>query len=149
MNVIKVILLTLFISLNAYATEEINAPEQLGLHGYDPVAYFNSGPRKGSEYTSTVYDKVKYLFSSVENQKAFVINPQRFLPEYGGYCAYGVRMGKKLDIDPMAFEINNNRLYVMLNRATHKIWQQDVAGNIRIANQIWPKIQSKSLESLK
>jgi hypothetical protein len=67
---------------------------------------------------------------------------------YGGYCAYGVRMGKKLDIDPFAYEVLDGHLYVLLNRATHKLWQRDMLENVKISDRLWPQLRSKSKESL-
>ena len=67
---------------------------------------------------------------------------------YGGYCAYGVRMGKKLDNDPLAYEIKDGRLYVLLNRATHKMWEQDMSENIQVSDRLWPQIKTKSIRSL-
>ncbi|MBE9564370.1 MAG: hypothetical protein IMF17_03920, partial [Proteobacteria bacterium] len=78
----------------------------------------------------------------------FRLMPEQYAPMYGGYCAYGVRMGKKLDIDPLAFEINDGHLYVLLNRSTHRIWKQDMEKNIQISDMLWPQIQIKSVDSL-
>ena len=66
-----------------------------GISGYDPVAYFTEGkPERGSGYHVTVVDGVTYVFANAEHRKMFEANPQKYLPAYGGYCAYGVAVGK-------------------------------------------------------
>lgn len=139
----------LLISANAFATDDINMENQVALHGYDPVSYFSGRPTPGDETIFTVKDRVKYLFSSQHNKALFDDAPDHYVPMYGGYCAYGVRMGKKLDNDPFVYEIKDDRLYVMLNRATHRIWQQDMSRNIQISDRLWPQIKSKPINSLK
>src|SRR5262249_19789081 len=71
-----------------------NAP---GLGGYDAVAYFTDGkPMRGSGYHVTVHDGVTYAFTSTEHKEMFEATPQKYLPAYGGYCAYGVAVGMKV-----------------------------------------------------
>ena len=64
-----------------------------------------------------------------------------YVPQFGGYCSYGVRMGKKLDIDPQAYAIRNDRLYLLLNRATREVWRKDLDRNIEIARRLWPSLR--------
>ncbi|PMO13302.1 YHS domain-containing (seleno)protein, partial [Vibrio sp. 10N.222.55.C12] len=78
----------------------------LAIKGYDPVAYFaNEGPVKGtSEFTAT-YKNAIYNFASSENRDEFRANPEAYAPQYGGYCAFGVAMGKKFETDPLAWKV--------------------------------------------
>jgi len=138
----------LLVSDRVLAADEINIDDQIALHGYDPVSYFSGKPAQGENAFFSVNDQVKYLFSSVDNKRAFDKDPDHYIPMYGGYCAYGVRMGKKLDNDPLAYEIKDEHLYVMLNRATHKMWEQDMSENIQISDNLWPQIKTKSIRSL-
>lgn len=145
------VLLSIFLSLMSMvvvAADEINIKDNQALHGYDPVTYFSDKPMKGDQAILSLYKQVEYHFTSLQNKTIFERSPERYLPMYGGYCAYGVRMGKKLDIDPFAYEIRDGRLYVLLNRATHKMWQQDMEKNIQVSDQTWPEIKAKSIESL-
>lgn len=135
-------------SKSALASDEINVEDELALHGYDPVSYFSGKPIHGKDNFFSINNEVKYLFASVENKQMFDDGPEHYIPMYGGYCAYGVRMGKKLDINPLAYEINDGHLYVLLNRATHKMWEQDMAENIQISDRLWPQIRTKSIKSL-
>jgi len=132
----------------ATAEDEINISEYGALRGYDPVSYFSGKPVRGRELISSIINNVEYHFSTISNKRKFDNTPEAYIPMYGGYCAYGVRMGKKLNIDPLAFEIINDQIYVLLNRATHKIWQQNIAENIRVADSLWPQIKTKSIKSL-
>ena len=114
------------------------------LRGYDPVAYFTVGkPVHGSEQFSAEHGGGKYLFSTAANRDAFVANPEKYAPQYGGYCAFGVALGKKFDVDPASFKIVDGRLYLNLNPQVLKKWSQDVAGYVAKGEANWPKIRDK------
>jgi YHS domain-containing protein len=113
----------------------------VALGGYDPVGYYRTGAATpGDDAYELRYDGSVYHFASVENLTSFEADPARYLPRYGGFCAYGVRMGRKLPIDPTAFDIVDGRLYLFLDRATRHTWHQDETGNIQIADKIWPEL---------
>lgn len=115
----------------------------IALAGYDVVAYATTGQAMpGTPRYSSRHDNAVYHFTSAENRTAFEADPGRYRPEYGGYCAYGVRMGRKLPIDPTAFERVDGKLYVFLDRATKLTWKEDKGSNIQIANRIWPDLSS-------
>ena len=66
----------------------------VAIKGYDPVAYFTKGaPVRGSKTHSLKHAGVEWRFSSAENKTAFAANPAKYMPAYGGYCAYGVSRG--------------------------------------------------------
>lgn len=130
------------------AEDEINLSDDMALHGYDPVSYIAGSPVPGGQAIFAMHDGVRYLFSSVDNHVQFALQPERYIPKYGGYCAYGVRMGKKLDVDPLAYEVKDESLYLLLNRATHALWKRDMVENIQIANDTWPKIKALPSQSL-
>lgn len=138
----------LLLSNSIFASDEVNIVNQLALNGYDPVSYFSGKPVQGNAEIYSIDEQARYLFSTRINKKIFDQDTERYRPMYGGYCAYGVRMGKKLDADPLSYEVIDDRLYLMLNAATYKLWTQDKVNNIQISNRLWPKIQSKSKTSL-
>ena len=145
-----VFLYCLLTTFQLIAAEEINIDTKGHiLKGYDPVSYFYGKPTHGKTNLNYTYDDAKYLFSSAENRNKFVNDPMRYAPKFGGYCSYGVRMGKKLDIDPLAYAIKDDRLYVLLNRATLQLWLRDQSNNILIAESLWPKLKPKTLDELK
>lgn len=115
------------------------------LSGYDAVAYqTESKPVKGSAEFTAAHDGVIYRFASAANRDAFKANPQKFAPAYGGYCAMGVAVGKKLPADPAAFSVVNGRLFLNVNQEVKGMWSKDVAGNNAKANRNWAKVKDRS-----
>lgn len=138
------LLIPVLLSNTSYATDagiNIN-DESIALHGYDPVSYFQETPVEGKDSLKFQHQGVTYLFSTQKNLSQFSKAPGKYQPLFGGYCAYGVRMGKKFDIDPLAYAIEDGNLYVLLDRSTKKIWDQERKRNIAIAERIWPSIKS-------
>jgi YHS domain-containing protein len=138
------LLLNLFLlscSINSATADDFNVNEEgVALHGYDPVAYFNSTPKKGSSRITASHANAVFYFATQENLKQFQSNPDKYTPQFGGYCSYGVRMGKKLDIDPESYAVRKNQLYLLLNRSTKELWDKDRGRNIAIADRLWPSI---------
>lgn len=139
----------------AYAYDETSHSAQnvdangVGLHGYDPVAYFTVGePTVGLEKFEATYDGVRYRFSSAENRAAFTKEPAKYVPAYGGFCAMGASLGKKFDGDPNYWKIVNGRLYVNVNADVDKRWKEDPPANISKGNQNWPVIKEKTPKEL-
>ncbi len=121
----------------------------LAVHGYDVVAYFTVGqPTRGRAKHSTVYEGATYRFASAEHLNAFEKDPDSYLPQYGGYCAFGVSVGAKFDGDPLLWRIVDGKLYLNLNEDIQKAWQKDISGNIKKANRNWMKIASKTPQEL-
>lgn len=115
----------------------------LGLHGVDPVAFIQLGNRiEGTAKFTAVHDGVAYYFTSEENLKTFEANPARYTPQNGGYCTFGVSVGKKFDGDPKYAAVVNGKLYVFLNEDILKAFQKDQAGTIAKAETNWKQIRS-------
>ncbi len=135
--------LALFAPLAAQAESFThNAP---AVHGYDVVSYHTAKrPVRGNGYFASNHEGATYLFSSEENKKTFDANPAKYVPAYGGYCAYGVSVGKKFDGDPEVWRVVDGRLYLNLDASIQDEWFKDVNGHIRTANKNWPKIENKS-----
>lgn len=121
----------------------------LALHGYDAVSYFTDGaPRRGKAEHSTLWNGAVYRFSSAKHLEAFTADPERYAPQYGGFCAYGVSVGKKFDGDPEVFAIVDGKLYLNLNRSIQSTWEEDVPGNVAKAEREWPQIREVSPDKL-
>ena len=121
----------------------------LGLHGADPVAFIEIGNRiEGTAAYTAVHDGVAYYFSTQANQQAFEELPERYLPQFGGFCALGVSVSKKFDGDPRYAAVENGRLYVFLNEAVFVQFQKDRAGTVARAEVNWRRIRSASADSL-
>ena len=140
----------------AYAVDENNvapgltaAGAPLGLHGVDPVAFIEIGNRvEGRAEYSAVHEGVAYYFSTEENQEIFEDNPVRYLPENGGFCTYGVSVGKKLDGDPQFASVLDGKLYVFLNEEIFQLYQKDRAGTIAKAAKNWREIEHTAATAL-
>lgn len=141
---------------DVFAVAEINvAPGKtlagpgIALHGYDPVAYFTRAkPVQGSAAFSHVHGGATYRFADAENLKAFKADPAKYVPAYGGYCAYGVAVGAKFDGDPRYWKIIDGRLYLNLNRKIQDAWLKDVPGYIEKAEKSWTRIKHKDPATL-
>ena len=126
------------------------AKAPLALHGYDPVAYFTEGrARIGKDAFIAAHDGAAYRFVSQANKEKFEQNPEQYVPQFGGFCAYGVSVGAKFDGDPTLFKVVNGKLYLNLNPDIQKTWQKDVNGNIAKAEQNWTRIREKAPADLK
>lgn len=119
------------------------------LHGYDPVAYFSAGkPTPGDAKFSVEHAGATYRFANAENLKAFQANPDRYVPQYGGFCAMGAALGKKLDVDPTQFRVVDGKLYLNVNADVFKKWSEDVPGNVAKADANWPSIKDSAPSAL-
>lgn len=126
------------------------AKAPLAIHGYDPVAYFTEGRAViGKAAFTATHDGAAYRFSSQANKDAFERNPERYVPQYGGFCAFGVSVGAKFDGDPTLWKVVDNKLYLNLNPQIQEKWQQDVSGNIAKADQHWKRIRDKAPAEIK
>jgi YHS domain-containing protein len=115
------------------------------LRGYDAVAYFKDGsPVKGTAEYRAEYKGSTFHFASPANRDAFVADPGRYAPQYGGYCAYGTAKGYKAAIDPAAFTVVDGKLYLNYNRDVQKEWNKDVPGFVSKADRNWPKVSTQS-----
>ncbi|WP_319554139.1 YHS domain-containing (seleno)protein [uncultured Vibrio sp.] len=137
---------SLFFSSLSFASAINLGENDVAIHGYDPVAYFvNNKPVEGSAKYTATHEGAIYRFSSADNRDMFKANADKFAPQFGGYCAMGVALNKKLDIDPSAFYIKGDKLYFNLNKTVQKKWLEDVPGNIKTANRIWDGIEDLSI----
>lgn len=113
----------------------------LAVQGYDVVAYQTAmqATRGIPQFTAT-HDGATYRFASAENRDRFVADPARYIPAYGGYCAMGVAVNRKFDIDPLAFTLVEGRLYLNKDMGTRRAWMRDVPGNNMKADANWPQV---------
>lgn len=113
----------------------------VGAGGYDVVAYHTDGKAtRGNGWHVATHQGTTYLFSSKKNRKLFVKNPDKYLPEYGGYCAYGLSIGKKFYADPTVWKVVDGRLFLNLDTKIQAKFESDLSGNIQKADANWPKV---------
>ena len=141
-------LISTFILGNAAYAADIgmNADaNDVAVHGYDTVSYFvDNKPMQGSSEFTATHNNAIYQFVSAEHRDAFRANPEKYAPQYGGYCAFGVSVERKFDGDPLAWKVVDGKLYLNLNKDVQKAWFKDIPGKIAAANGIWPEIKSVS-----
>lgn len=143
-------LMWLVLPMSALAQEFNLDAAGLALRGYDPVAYFAAGkPEAGrSEFTAS-HKGATYRFVSAANRDAFVAAPERYLPQYGGWCAFAAADGKKADGDPQVWRIENGKLYLNYNRSVGQRWSADIPGFVARADAKWPEIREKKPSELR
>ncbi|MBE9609538.1 YHS domain-containing (seleno)protein [Chitinilyticum piscinae] len=132
------------------STAAVNVDAQgVGLQGYDPVAYFtDKAPVLGNSAYKASHNGVTYHFASKAHRDQFTANPAHYAPQFGGFCAMGVALDKKLDGDPQAWKIVDGKLYLNVNKEVQKKWLEDVPGNLKKANMEWPQIKDKAPKDL-
>ena len=126
--------------------DNLNVEDGLAIDGYDPVAYFIAGkPLEGKKDFTAKVDEVTYRFSSVANRDLFQKDPQKYQPQYGGWCAYAMGdSGEKVEVDPETFKIVDNKLYLFYNayfNNTLKKWNADESNLKKKADVNWKKIK--------
>lgn len=115
----------------------------VGIRGYDPVAYFDGAPSAGSRTIEYTFEGTTYRFTNEGNRDRFVKEASRYLPQYGGFCAYAVSRGYTAPIDPLAWKIVDGKLYLNYSKRVQKLWEEDIPGNIAKGDANWPGIVVK------
>lgn len=116
----------------------------LAVDGYDVVAYFTDGkPVEGSKEHTHDWQGATWRFVSGAHREAFVAAPEKYAPQFGGYCAWAVANGYTYDADPEAWSIVDGKLYLNYNKKVQSQWAQDQAGNIAKGNANWPAVLKK------
>lgn len=129
--------------LTAFAQDVTNA--LVGVQGYDLVTYqTRKAPLHGNGNYLSVYKGVTYEFIGPETKQVFDASPEKYVPAFNGYCAFGVSVGKKFIGDPLVWKVVDNRLYLNLDQGIRDTWIQDIPGNLEKANANWPKIINKN-----
>ena len=148
------LLLFCFSGSLVFAQVEPVGKDNVAIGGYDLVAYFLPGKAtKGSPDFKATHKTVIYYFSTAANRDAFVTNPDKYLPQYDGWCALAVgQQKKKVNINPETFKITDGKLYLFYN-SSHKLsgtkfnslqpWVKDESNLIKKANENWPSVNSK------
>ena len=127
--------------------KEINVAEgNLAIEGYDSVSYFKEkSPLKGKPEFKHVWKKATYNFSSQENLDSFKESPEKYAPQYGGYCAYAMSLDAVSPVDPKVFQVVEGKLYLQHNKKAQDLWVPEKKENITKADGFWSKYPKKSL----
>ncbi len=121
-----------------------NAKNGLAVEGYDVVSYFAETPLEGEKQIFAIYMGTTYRFANEGNKQLFETNPQKYVPQYGGWCAYAMGVsGDKVKVDPETFKILDGKLYLFYNfwgNNTLKTWNEDEQKLKADADKYWSDI---------
>jgi len=120
----------------------------IALEGYSAVSYADLGlAQKGVKDYKSTYQDVAYYFTSAEQKRSFDSNPSKYLPQYGGFCAFGIYAGAKFRVDPNKFISEDGKYFLFLNNLeldAKELWlnEQSQSSLIATANQNWKKLST-------
>jgi YHS domain-containing protein len=130
---------------NAKPIDLVFSTKDGAIQGYDPVAYFTDGkPVKGKTDLVYVWKDATWHFASDEHRNLFEQNPEKYAPEFGGYCAYGWSKGYNAKIDPIAWTILNDKLYLNYNLDVKAKWDEKRREYIEMATKNYQKAVEKA-----
>lgn len=113
----------------------------VAINGYDAVAYFaEETPVRGSEAFTYAWNGATWRFASAENRDAFAEDPEKYAPQYGGYCAYAVARGYTAKTEPEAFSIVDGKLYLNYSLQVRAVWSKDITGYVAKGDANWPAV---------
>lgn len=134
--------LLLFASIVPAFAGEFFEEDGVAIRGYDPIAYFaEMKPVKGLAEFHAEYQGSTFYFSTATNRDRFTMQPDKFAPQYGGYCAFGMAKGYKAVIAPAAFTVVDDKLYLNYSESVRSQWKLDIPGYIHQANANWPDVK--------
>ena len=150
------IALSFSVSAAAFAADEYNvstgvttAGAPLGLHGVDAVALSTlNAVAEGDAAHTVVVDGVAYYFASANTAQKFEAAPNKYLPQFGGFCAFAVALGKKFDGDPQFADIVDGKLYLFVNAEIFEKYKKDSKRIIANAHKKWPSIRNTAVGDL-
>jgi YHS domain-containing protein len=114
----------------------------VALGRFDAVSYsvHDHQPMLGTREFSTVYKGSTFYFITNSNLHTFLVDPERYAPQFGGFCAYNAAQGQKIAASPRVFALVDGKLYLFSNGDARKNWKQDVAGNVARATEQWANL---------
>jgi hypothetical protein len=140
-STVLVLLLTLPIMSHAETPIYTGFFSNQAISGFDTVAYFQEGKAvKGNDNFTTNYKDVQWQFKNQSNLDAFLLAPDSYAPQYGGYCAWAVAHENTAKGDPQQWHITDGKLYLNYNENINKKWLKDKKALIVNANSNWPRV---------
>ena len=132
-------------ALPSFATEKtsfnLGHSSGLAMDGYDVMSYWRGGkPEKGNEQYKLEYDNAIWVFASQQHLDTFASDPEKYAPQFGGHCAYAASRGYLADVDPFAWRIWKDRLYLNFSPGVQRLWAGSIDENIQSGNANWPQI---------
>lgn len=116
--------------------------DDAAIKGYDTVAYFKAGKAlKGNESFTFKWHNMTWYFIDGENRDLFAESPEKYAPQYDGYCAWAMTEARKAQTDPEVWKIIDGRLYLNCSKTAYEKWSRDIPGNIKKADENWLKLK--------
>jgi YHS domain-containing protein len=145
MKLILTAILVIFGLLNADAQKsEVFIVKGKAIMGYDPVAFFTEArPVMGADSLTMQWNGASWYFASRKDLEAFRSAPEKYAPQYGGYCAYGMAQGHKAPTEVETWTVMDDKLYFNYNPKVKEVWSKDRAGMIKKADENWPVLKDK------
>jgi YHS domain-containing protein len=141
---IKSLFFAMFVCAASFGQGKVFKTDEGAIRGYDPVAYFTeSKPVKGLKIYSHTWNGATWYFSSKKNQDLFMAHPQKYAPQFGGFCAYGVSRNYKVKTEPDAWTIVDGRLYLNYDTGVSEIWNKDRENYIKKGKENWVTLENK------
>jgi YHS domain-containing protein len=124
------------------------------LSGYDVVAYYGLKQSKvgqtqtrgvpGKSSITAEHNGATWAFSTKANRDLFLKNPEAYVPQYDGHCAYGVAQGGKVPGNPNLWRIVDGKLYLNITKNVVGFWEKNISGNLKKSTKNWVKLEPKS-----
>ncbi len=125
----------------------VSGASNIGLDGFDPVSFFTGDqPRNGSPMIRAEHAGATYLFATEQSRDTFLASPERFVPQYGGYCAFGVSLNILLPVDITTAQVRNGKLYLNVNSEILQKFNADFEPSVERANANWPGLFDEHAE---
>lgn len=138
---------------SAFAGEQFVDETGFAVSGYDVVAYFSlaqnpvgqtqTAPVEGNKSITAEHNGATFAFSTEANRDTFLADPERFVPQYDGHCAYGVAKGGKVPGNPTLWRILDDKLYLNITKNVVGFWEEDIPGNLVLSTDNWPSLDPK------
>ena len=142
-----VTLASVILAFGTQAKELVNTAGASGIAvgGFDTVAFFtDKKPVNGDPGISSVYQSATYIFASKEHKDLFDASPEKYLPQCGGFCAFGVSVNALFPVDIVnTWQVRDGKLYFNLNKSILKSFNKDFEGNVAKADKNWPELVQK------
>ena len=140
------LLVPALLPLRSARASVVYVEDAVAIDGTDTVAYFdNAGPVAGDPAITHVWNGATWRFATTANRDAFAADPERWAPQYGGYCAFAMSRGDVASTVPEAWTLEGGKLYLNYSLQVRDLWDQERAANIVLADGFWPEVRQTLL----
>ena len=142
-TMVRVLAAQILLCTSLFAANLVNVSgvSKAAIDGFDPVAFFtDSRPVNGSPFINATYQGAVYFFATEEHKASFEKSPEKYAPQFGGFCASGVGVNRLLPVDISTWQIHDGKLYLNLNADVSKQFNMDIDSKIARAEKNWPAL---------